>query len=189
MTVAPLAPPLVPKWYDLFRRASCPCHCRYWNFEGTKNDWLDRCANAEDENAREQRALVEADAPEGRGLVALDGDLCVGWMKLGPRPKKLRAQSAYRSLPLEDDGVLSIGCFLVDPEHRRRGVVHALLEGAKHHARSVGARAIEGYPRKCDTPLSDDEAFMGPIDAYLAAGFQRVEGAFDAYPVFRFLVT
>jgi len=35
----------------LFAAASSNCFCRFWHFDGTNNDWLDRCANAPEENA------------------------------------------------------------------------------------------------------------------------------------------
>lgn len=192
--VRPLTPALVPFWDKLFVRASCPCHCRYWHFGGTKNEWLDRCANAEEKNASEQAELVASGAPEAGGLVALDpADLerVVGWMKLGPRLPKLRTLNVYRALPLDESpGVLAIGCFLVDPAVRRQGVVRALLAAAPDHARRLGAHTIEAYPRKSDDRLSEDEVWMGPYAAFLAAGFRATyPEAFGPYPVLSLRVT
>lgn len=192
--VTALSAVLVPAWDDLFVRTSCPCHCRYWHFEGTKNDWLARCAHAPEENAAEQAALVRRGAPEAGGLVALDPEdttRVVGWMKLAPRPAKLRGLPVYRALPLDErPGVLVVGCFLVDPAHRGRGVARALLAAAPAHARSVGAHTIEAYPRISDHRLGDEEAWMGPHQVFVAAGFTPAyERAIGAYPVLRLAVT
>ncbi len=185
--VVPLAPALLAEWEALFTRASSPCHCRYWHFSGTKNEWLDRCANAPETNAAEQAALVRAGAPEAAGLVALAGDgRVVGWMRIGPRMPKLRGLPVYRGLPLEEGpGVVAIGCFLVDPAVRRRGVANALLAAAPAFARSLGAHAIEAYPRKAEERISDDEVWMGPLGAFAAAGYRPVHEAFAPYPVLR----
>lgn len=191
--VVPLSAALVPAWDDLFVRASCPCHCRYWHFEGTKNDWLARCAHAPEKNAEEQAELVRSSAPEAGGLVALDPDdpaRVVGWMKLAPRPPKLRGLPVYRALALDEGpGVLVVGCILVDPAHRKRGVTRALIAAAPAHARSVGAHTIEAYPRIADHRLSDEEAWMGPMHAFEAAGFTPAhDDAIPAYPVLRLRV-
>jgi GNAT superfamily N-acetyltransferase len=187
--VKPLVPALLPAWEALFVRASSPCHCRWWHFVGTKNDWLARCAHEPTKNAAEQAELVQRGSPEAGGLVALDPaapENVVGWMKIGPRPAKLRGLPVYRELPLEEGaGVVVIGCFLVDPAVRQRGVARALLAAAPAHARGLGARAIEAYPRRCDDRISDDEAWMGPHDAFVAAGFRPAHEAFAQYPVLR----
>lgn len=188
MRVEPLSPALVGAWRLLFERSGCDCYCRYWHFEGTKNEWLDRCANRPEENANEQ--------PVAAGLVALDGDLVVGWMKIAPRATlpKLRRLPVYKSRDLgSDEGVLSIGCFLVDPSWRGRGVSRALLEAAPAYARSLGARTLEAYPRRSEYRLGDEEAWMGHLALFVATGFSATgaldePGAFDTYPVLRLSV-
>lgn len=171
----------------LFAAASSPCFCRYWHFVGTKNDWLDRCANRPDENAAELEAAIREGRADGGGVVAIEDGVVVGWMKLVPRSAvpKLRSLPVYRGLDLGDEATtFSVGCFLVHPEHRRHGVAEALLEGGEAIARARGARAIEGYPRRSSEPLHDEEAWQGPESIFLARGFAHVAG--DApYPVYR----
>ena len=43
--VEPLAPAHVPALARLFEACGSSCFCAYWHFEGTKNEWLDRCAH------------------------------------------------------------------------------------------------------------------------------------------------
>lgn len=185
MRVEPLSPPLVPAWRRLFEHAGCDCYCRYWHFEGTKNEWLDRCANRPEENATEE--------PLATGLVALEGNDAVGWMKIAPRAgmAKLRRLPVYKSRDLgSDEGVLSIGCFLVDPSRRGHGVARALLEAAPAYARTRGAVTLEAYPRRSDHRLGDEEAWMGQLELFLSLGFVAIDaaGGFDAYPVLRLSV-
>lgn len=187
MRVAALTPETAAAWSALFEACGCACHCRYWHFEGNKNAWLARCFEEPGRNRDEQMALVQAGALEARGLVALEGEAAVGWMKLAPREKlgKLRRQGAYRALDLGDDGgVWSIGCFLVHPEHRRRGVARALVAGADEHVRAWGGRAIEAYPHRPGYELRDEEAWMGPEGLLARCGYEAVH-ADGPYPVYR----
>jgi GNAT superfamily N-acetyltransferase len=174
--------------HALFEAASSSCFCRYWHFAGTKNEWLDRSAHRPEENRAELDSAIEEQREDGEGLVAIDDDgSLIGWMKLTRRSAvpKLRRLAVYRSLDLGDeDAVLSIGCFLIHPAHRRTGVARALTAGAERIARARGATAIEGYPRRSSSPLYDEEAWQGPERAFLSTGFEHAGG--DApYPVYR----
>lgn len=173
---------------ELFARADVACHCRYFHFAGTTNDWLGRCAHAPEQNRAEMLAAVDEASPEMHGVVALDGRRVIGWLKLAPAEAvpKLYAQRIYRRLPCFDgprDAVLAIGCMLVDPEHRRRGVAQALLRGAIEVGRARHARALEAFPRRAEG-LRDEEVFTGPFSAFLEAGF-RIVHDFPPYPVLR----
>lgn len=186
--VEPLSEAHLPGLHALFEASSSTCFCRYWHHEGTKNDWLDRCANRPEENAAELDAAVRAEHPAARGLVALDarGEV-VGWMKLTARAHvpKLRALPVYRSLDLGDEATtFSIGCMLVHPGARGRGVARALVFAAPDLARAWGAHAVEAYPRRSELPLHDEEAWQGPERVYIEAGFELVHDA-APYPVYR----
>jgi GNAT superfamily N-acetyltransferase len=192
-------------WVGLFEACGSPCFCRYWHFEGKKNDWLERCAFRREDNRDEQLALVRAGAPEARGLLALREGVAIGWMKLAPRAllPKLTRQGAYKPLELgPDDGVWSIGCFLVRPDDRNRGVARALIDAAPQHVRRwtrqwasspssvVPARAIEAYPRGLaehedgSLRLHDEEAWVGTARLFERCGYVRVAGE-PTYPVMR----
>ena len=169
MLIEPLAPKHAKAWSDLFARAECPCFCRYWHFEGDKNAWLDRCANHPDDNANE--AMFD------HALVAIDEERVVGHMKIAPRATlpKLRALPVYRALDLgPDEGVWSIGCMLIDPAARHRGVARKLVEAAPAFVAERGGSIVEAYPRRAVDRLRDDEAWMGPEALFLATGFRIV---------------
>ena len=167
---------------------SSSCFCRYWHFTGGKNDWLARCAHAAGENRREHLASIDIDEPAARGLVAMEENgVAVGWMKLVPRAclGKLTSLPVYRTLPLgEGERAYVIGCTLVRPSHRRRGVARALVEAADPHVRAWGGKVIEAYPRHSEAPLHDEEAWMGPERIFRELGYEVVAGA-APYPVYR----
>jgi GNAT superfamily N-acetyltransferase len=177
--IAPLVPELAAAWRGLFEACASTCFCRYWHFGGDKNAWLDRCANHAGESEREQTRALEAGDPSARGLLALEGDVAVGWMKIAPLRvmDKLTSQRVYRRLPLADDeGVHVIGCLLVRPERRRRGVARALVAAADAHVLARGGRAILAFPRTSQARLHDEEAWMGPARVFLEAGYATAGG-------------
>jgi GNAT superfamily N-acetyltransferase len=172
---------------ELFDRAGSSCFCSYFHFEGDKNAWLARLAHEPEQNRRE---LAErARTPSLRGVVAkLDDARVVGWMKLEPALAlpKLYAQRTYKGLPIftgERAHVWTIGCFLVDPDFRRRGVARALLEKGIELARSAGARALEAFPRRAEGVM-DEQLFTGPLALFESAGFAVVHDQAQ-YPVLR----
>lgn len=178
----------------LFAAAGSPCFCRFWHFEGTNNAWLERCALSPDDNRAELRAALDSGADEARGVVAIahagtSAQSLVGWLKVAPAAsmKKLYDRKLYRGLPCfggDRTGVFVIGCALIHPAHRRRGVATTLVTGAIRLAPAWGARALEAFPRRPKEPVSDEELWTGPMGAYGANGFVEVND-FEPYPVLR----
>jgi GNAT superfamily N-acetyltransferase len=189
----PLDEETLSAWSALFERAASPCFCGFWHFRGTKNEWLERCAMEPEANRVEAERAVCAGGTEALGLVAMDGEEAVGWMKLAPRASlpKLRGLPMYRALDLgPDEGTWSVGCVLVDPRRRRQGIAAVLLDAAPAFVLARGGRAIEAYPRHPHETeharLHDEEALMGPEALFTSRGFVRVAGdAMKMYPVYR----
>lgn len=176
-----------PALAAFFEAAGSSCFCRYWHFAGDKNGWLERSALRPEESRAELEAAVREARPDGAGIIASAGGAIVGWLKLSPRAAvpKLRRLPVYRTLDLgPDDGVLAIGCMLVHPEHRERGVARALLAGALEEAERQGARFVEAYPRRSHARLYDEAAFLGPEALYRELGFAVVVDQ-PPYPVLR----
>ena len=177
-----------PALNELFRRSECGCHCRYWHFQGDKNAWLDRLRFNPDESARELAADLADPSLGTQGVIALEGARVTGWMKLSaaPRLAKLYAQRPYRGMPdlgADRPSVYAIGCALVDPADRRKGLTRGLLDAALEAARRAGASAVEAFPRDA-TMLGDEELWMGPYRIFVERGF-RIAQAIGQYPVLR----
>ncbi len=176
----------------LFARTGSPCFCRWWHFEGDKNAWQDRCANAPQDNAQELADAFGAESPQAQGIVALDSaNEIVGWMKLSESSAvaKIYAQRLYRGLPCfdapdaGDAPVWTIGCFLVDERHRGAGVGRAMIRAGLAMARRAGARAVEAFPRRAEG-LAAEEKWTGSFSALRDEGFVVVHD-FAPYPVVR----
>jgi len=175
----------------LFQAAGSPCFCRFWHFNGTNNEWLDICANAPRQNADAFRDALITGNDEARGIVALEGDLVVGWLKVAPAPvmRKAYERRFYKQLPVlqgQREGVFLIACALVHPEHRKQGVAKALVAAAVEHAPGLGATVLEALPCRPNATagVMDEALWTGPMGAYLANEFVEV-GGFEMYPVLR----
>jgi GNAT superfamily N-acetyltransferase len=130
---------------------------------------------------REQTASGNPSAQETSGIIAyLEGEP-VGWCAVRPRTVYARLRNspvpwAGRDEDREDDSVWSVVCFAVRKGYRGLGLTYALARGAAVHARSRGARAIEGYPMitSPDKEITWGELNVGPLGAFLDAGFREV---------------
>ncbi len=177
----------LPGLVKLFAACGTGCYCRFWHFAGDDNAWLLRCAERPDANRAELAAEVE-DGTLG-GVVAVADERVIGWLALEPaeRMTKMVARRLYRGLPHfagQRRGVRMIGCLLVDPALRRRGVARALIEGAVRVARERGAVAVEALPRPVADPARDEALWLGAESTYRALGFREVAGA-AGHPVLR----
>jgi GNAT superfamily N-acetyltransferase len=72
-----------------------------------------------------------------------------------------------------DDSVWAVTCLFTRAGFRRAGVSYALARGAVEHARSRGARALEGYPITTTNAILE-ELHVGTEGAFAAAGFVAV---------------
>lgn len=111
--------------------------------------------------------------PVAPGVLAFEDGEVAGWAAVAPRSELPFARST--KIPHVDDlPVWSAWCIRVKPGHRKRGISHALLEGAVAYAREQGAPAVEGYPvdnrgEKIDLTM----AYVGTRKLFEGAGFTK----------------
>lgn len=117
------------------------------------------------------RRLMAEEGPIG--VLAYDGDEPVGWAAVAPRSRTHFA--TFRKIPhVDDQDVWSLWCFRVRPGHRKKGVMHALIDGAVEFARDQGAPAIEGYPvDNGDERVDLTMAYVGTRRLFEQAGFAK----------------
>ena len=154
-------------------------HCYCLSFIATPAEW--DMLNAVDRASSQRRRIAESCLAAGRirGYLARDDSgAVVGWCAAADKTSYARL-----SYPETPDGYLrsrtgfigahtagrtkSVTCFLIDPDHRHRGVATALLQRVVSDARAEGCEAVEGC-------AEGTNAFTGPLALYEHAGFAPV---------------
>jgi GNAT superfamily N-acetyltransferase len=128
---------------------------------------------------REQSGCGHPRSRSTNGLVAFLADQPVGWCAVESRATYHGLARTHR-VPWEgrdedkaDDGVWAVTCFVTRAGFRRQGVTRALAAAAVEHARSRGARALEGYPITT-TAVILEELHVGTVGTFAAAGLRVV---------------
>ena len=102
----------------------------------------------------------------------------IGWCQYGLKDElpRINNRPKYRRLNLEDvpdDKLWRITCFVVDENHRRRGVASAALEAALEAIKRKGGGLVEAYPvSKTDQGLN--YLYSGTVAMFEKAGFKVV---------------
>ena len=179
LTVTPATLQWWPALENLFGRAGASngCWCMYWRI-GPR--YRDR-PRAENENDLRQLAGSE----QAPGLLAIEGDLAVGWCELAPRADLAWLGHSRFLGPVDDLTVWSLPCFYVRRTHRGQGVTDALIEAAVPIAAAAGAPALEAYPVDTSVPGHTTNLFPGVASAFARHGFGVVARRKPDRPVMR----
>jgi GNAT superfamily N-acetyltransferase len=157
--------------------ASNGCWCMYWRIGPRYRD------RPREENKRDRSQL--AASAQSPGLLALDGDVPVGWCELAPRADLHWLTRVRHFQAVDDLPVWSIPCFYVRRSHRGRGVMGALIEAAVASAGAVGAPALEAYPVDTEVAGHTGNLFPGVASTFARHGFQVVARRKPDRPVMR----
>ena len=123
---------------------------------------------------REQkRELVETG--RSHGILVFSKGEPVGWCQYGSReelPRFDRDRSSSKLAPKgETKKFWRITCFVVDREHRKRGVASAALKAALEAIRSQGGGLVEAYPI---TRWGAYREYLGTVSMFQKVGFKIV---------------
>jgi GNAT superfamily N-acetyltransferase len=160
-----------------------PSRCQCQRFKLGPYPWMPEPVG---ERAARLRDEVGCDEPEeGRtcGLVAYLAGEPVGWCAVEPRVQYRRLLTSRspvawkgRNEDKEDPGVWAVTCLVTRQGYRRRGISAALVAATVEHARSRGARAVEGYPMvvPAGKVVTWGELHVGSRSSFADAGFREV---------------
>jgi len=135
-------------------------------------------ATAPQSRERLEHRVRQADQPPP-GVLAFQGDVPVGWLRVGvlqELPRLVDSRTAGPTLRAQSDAWM-VSCFVVRVGYRRHGVSGALLRGAIELARQYGVPALLGHPLDVTAltrrPDSAD-LYMGTLSVFTRAGFTEI---------------
>lgn len=162
------------------------CFCQYHDFPGDHRAFQARLFHAPEEN----RADLCSSLRDGKAqlMVARDqSGQIIGSLRFEApdRLPKIYEGRLYRGLPVlaqDRSETLTVACLLVHPDFRRRQVATRLVEGLIPHAKQLGVRKIQAFPRGA-TDVSDEENWLGPEALFVSLGFTQIHD-FAPYPIY-----
>lgn len=149
------------------------CYCNDYHFLGD----VESCTR---EHSREM-IIDRIDNEELQGYLAYQGDQPIGWCNVNDRLNYQRLLRDYELIDSADDKICSVVCFLIHPDHRRKGITHKLLEKVVSDYSNTDYDHIESYPKKGDANASN---FNGSVALYERNHF-KVCKEYDSYYVMR----
>ncbi len=153
------------------------CWCLWWHQRGKEYD-----QNKGETNHGLLREMVERE--EKLGAIAFDNGKPVGWCSFGPKDsfKRLKHSRNFGG----DEPFLSIICFFIDKDSRRKGIAFELLNWVSDWARKKGFRTLEAYPIDSPNPNYPPAfAHTGFLSMFLKNGFEEVERPSPTRPLVR----
>lgn len=140
------------------------CHCVAW-WVPTWDGWGERTA---EQNAELRRKLFRDGVHDGF-LIYADGALA-GWVQAWKRDAFAKLASQF-GVPADHDAWM-IGCVLILPAYRARGVAREALGLIVDDLRLRGAKSIDAFPKR--GAREPGELWNGPESTYARLGFAVV---------------
>jgi len=169
MVIKELSCELVNDWFEFFDNRAFADHeewrgCYCTAFYYPKPEEYSSPSNRRKEYAR---WLIET----GRmcGYMAYENRKVIGWVNANSKEKYPRLMDVIDN----KEKILSIVCFLVEKEHRGKGIAKKLLGRVIKDAKEKGYLIIEAYPKK--KAKSEYGSWNGPFGMYEELGFSEFE--------------
>ncbi len=140
------------------------CYCQFYYYANEDKTW-EGITGAEN-----RKNTIERIASGGMSgyLAYLDG-MVAGWCNAGRKTMFTRIMNDERLMDVNDNKILSVVCYIIAPELRRKGIAGKLLQRVCKDAQKEGFAFVEAYPRLGD--LTCAEHYHGPLELYLKEGF------------------
>ncbi len=165
MIIKELNSDTMPDWFDFFEdRAFLDheewngCYCTAFYYPKPK-EYVSQTERRKDY----AKWLIETGRM--KGYLAYEDGKVVGWVNTNEKQNYPRLDDIYDA----SEKVLSIVCFIVQKEYRRKGIAKQLLSRIVEDAKERGYLVIEAYPKK--RSKSEYGIWNGPYEMYAKSGF------------------
>lgn len=152
----------------------CYCVWHHWTEERER----ERSLMPEKERPYRKRNYAKELIQKGilNGFAAFCDDEMVGFCNADTKENYFRLSkennpNSWEAIN-ENDKILSIVCFIIAPDMRRKGIAKTLLGCACQYAEEKGYDYVEGYPPKGEFTIRD---CGGSLSMYLEQGFEIID--------------
>jgi ribosomal protein S18 acetylase RimI-like enzyme len=169
--VLPLTEERLGDYLDFFDRVAftdnpdwAGCYCLFYHVP--EGEWEKRTG------AQNRQGAAELARAGGlSGFLAYAQGRPVGWCNANRKDRYALLSGLPERWEPQEDGsrTLSVVCFVIAPDHRRRGIARALLSAACEAAQARGLERVEAYPRKAAKTAAEN--YHGPLELYRGQGF------------------
>ena len=176
------------RWSDFEKlfgpRGACGgCWCMSWRLK--RSDFMKQRG---EDNKKAFKSIVESGKPVG--IIAYADGEPVGWCSFGLREDFPRLEHSRVLARMDDKPVLSVVCFFIAKNFRRKGLSVALLKAVESYAATRGMEILEGYPTDSKTGrMPDPFVFTGLAQAFLKAGFTETVRRSQTRPIMRKVIS
>lgn len=169
MVIKELQPELLNDWLDFFENRAFADHDEWRGCYCTAFYYPKPEEYSSERNRRKDYAIWLIETGRMCGYMAYENGEVVGWVNSNNKSKYPRLESIYDG----KEKILSIVCFLVEKEHRGKGIAQKLLNRIIGDAKEKGYSIIEAYPKK--GAKSEYGRWNGPFEMYMKSGFSEYE--------------
>lgn len=147
------------------------CFCRFYHTDCDMAHW--KLRSAEDNR---QDALAAIQSGQMKGYLAFEGNGCIGWLNANDSTSYIRLKDELASVTITETGTKKVGvviCYVIHPNHRRKGVAKALLE------RAISDFRVQAYDGVIALPIDHQESvetsYRGTMSMYTYSGFKEIQ--------------
>jgi GNAT superfamily N-acetyltransferase len=165
MTIRKLTPETMNDWFDFFENRAFTDHDEWEGCYCTAFYYPKPAEYPGESNRRKDYAKWLIDTERMKGFLAYEDGKVVGWVNVNDKRHFPRLSEIYD----KNEKTMSVVCFIVQKEHRRKGIAQKLLDAIIADAVDGGYSIIEAYPKK--KAKSEYGSWNGPYEMYAKNGF------------------
>jgi len=144
------------------------CHCLFFHTEQKAKEWIKRTSDQNKETAINS-------IKEGilSGFLAYEGIKPIAWCNVNSKEKFNFNKSRFYNNLKKNNQIISIVCFYVLKEFRKKGITTQLLKNIIEYYKNSHYKCIEAYPSINES--DDIKNYHGPLDLFLKMGFNIIK--------------